>query len=262
MNNDIFQSIIEHYFQILKTTLMNYFLKMLNPLFGLGLLVALFSCGSSTEPAKDDTKKADSPAVAATPPPPPPFQPFDVVEIRHRVKSYAKWRPSFDADSVNRKPVGLETIDVNRNDADSNDILIVMKASDLDKAKAFSTSPKLKEAMQKGGVVSKPVVETFHIIRLNMNSHEKEAVVINHKVKDFATWLKAFDGEGADSRANQGLIDLALGRGIADSNLVQIVFDIKDTAKARASIFSEDKKKLMTSAGVIGKPSITFYHEP
>jgi hypothetical protein len=241
---------------------MNYFSKMLGPILGLGLVITLFSCGSSTEPAKDDAKKADSPAVAATPPPPPPFSPFDVVEVRHKVKNYPNWRASFDADSVNRKPVGLETIDVNRNDADSNDILIVFKASDIDKAKAFSSSPKLKEAMQKAGVVSKPVIETFHIIRLNMNSHEKEAVVINHKVKDFAAWLKVFDAEGTASRANQGLIDLALGRGIADSNLVQIVFDIKDTAKARASIFSEDKKKLMMSAGVVGKPSITFYHEP
>ena len=241
---------------------MNYFPKMLSPMLGLGLVIALFSCGSSTEPAKDDTKKADSPAVAAAPPPPPAFSPFDVVEIMHKVKNYAKWRASFDADSVNRKPAGLETIDVNRNDADSNDILVVLKASDLDKAKAFSASPRLKEAMKEGGVVSKPVTETFHIIRLNMNSHEKEAVVINHKVKDFAAWLKAFDAEGTDTRASQGLIDLALGRGIPDSNLVQIVFDIKDTAKARASIFSEDKKKLMMSAGVVGKPTITFYHEP
>ena len=235
--------------------------KLFQSMFALVFLAALFACGSNTDTAKDDAKKADSPAVTPPPPTPPPFTPFDVVQISTKVKSYAKWRPLFDADSVNRIPAGLQTITVVREDADSNALMVVCKATDLDKAKAFSTSPKLKEAMAKSGVISKPVSETFHIIRLNMASNEKQSVVITHKVKDFAAWLKEFDGEGPAARASQGLIDVALGRGIPDSNMVELVFDVKDTAKARASIYSEDKKKLMMKAGVEGKPKITFYHD-
>ncbi len=74
-------------------------------------------------------------------------------------------------------------------------------------------------------------------------------------------WLKVFDQEGTESRAGQGLIDVVLARGIADSNVVFLVFNIKDMAKAKASIFSEEKKKLMMSAGVEGTPKIEFYKE-
>jgi len=57
------------------------------------------------------------------------------------------------------------------------------------------------------------------------------------------------------------MVDVVMARGILDSNLVHLVFDIKDMAKAKAAIMSEDKKKLMMSAGVIGAPKIVFYKQ-
>jgi len=113
--------------------------------------------------------------------------------------------------------------------------------------------------MEKGGVLSKPVIQFFHVIRFNPKSKEKQWVRVTHRVKDFDAWLKVFDNEGTENRASQGLIDVALGRGIDDPNIVALVFDIKDMTKAKASIFSEEKKKLMMSAGVEGKPDIKFY---
>lgn len=71
--------------------------------------------------------------------------------------------------------------------------------------------------------------------------------------------LKVFDNEGTATRANQGLIDLVLARGVNDSNLVHLVFDINDMAKAKSAMHSDAKKKLMMSAGVIGTPQIEFY---
>ena len=114
--------------------------------------------------------------------------------------------------------------------------------------------------MEKGGVKSKPRFDFWKVIRMDPEAKEKQWILVTHKVKDFDAWLKVFDAEGSASRASQGLIDVALGQGIDDPNLVHIVFDTKDMAKAKASINSEEKKKLMQSAGVQGMPKIEYYN--
>ncbi|MEO8406089.1 MAG: hypothetical protein ABI480_15885 [Chitinophagaceae bacterium] len=232
------------------------------PLLLVFFTAVLFSCNNST-----DTKTADAKgdSIAPTPPPPPPappvaeFKPFDMMEVKHTVKDYAAWRPGFDMDSVNRKASGLETAVVGRNNDKPNNIFIALIASDVQKAKDFAASPRLKDVMTKVGVISKPDVQMFHVLRFNADSHENKWVMVTHKVKDFDSWLKVYDGEGKDKRMSEGMVDVLLGRGIEDPNLVQIVFDITDMAKAKAAISSDEKKKLMMSAGVEGKPVIEYY---
>jgi hypothetical protein len=232
--------------------------KFLTPLLSLCFAAALFSCGNSDEKKDDPAKSADTTATAA-PTAPPAFTPFDVVEITHTVKDYAKWRPLFNSDSTARKTSGMEDLAVGRGLEKNNDILVVLKASDVQKAKAFGSDPRLKAAMDKAGVISKPEMEYFHVIRFNPNSNEKQWVVVTHKVKDFDAWLKVFDAEGTATRATYGLVDVALARGIDDSSVVHIVFDIKDMTKAKARINDPALKKLMTDGGVIGAPKIKFY---
>ncbi len=237
-------------------------MKTLKPvlqcLLSIAVATALFSCGGSsgkkagdtTASASTDTSKKASTAA---------FTPFDVVDITHNVKDYAKWRPAFDADSTNQKAAGLQTLAVGRDADSSNRILIAFKISDMAKAKAMEADPKLKETMIKAGVISKPDFEYYHMIRFTPGT-EKQWIVVNHKVKDFAAWLKVFDAEGSAKRESEGLADRALARGIADTNMVHIVFRVTDMAKAKASIFSDEKKKLMENAGVVGKPDIRFYN--
>lgn len=236
-------------------------MKKNNPAFkllmALGISTVLFSCNSTENTKEEPAVTTDT--TVATPPAPAAFTPFDVMEISHVVKDYTKWRPAFDADAVNRKANGMEDIVVGRGTDNPNNILIALKVADVAKAKGFSTDPKLKEVMEKAGVVSKPGVELFHVIRFNPDSKEKQWVIITHKVKDFDAWLKVYDGEGTAQRLSEGMVDVVLARGIDDPNLVHIVFDITDMAKAKAAVFSEGKKKLMTSAGVEGKPVIEFY---
>jgi hypothetical protein len=113
--------------------------------------------------------------------------------------------------------------------------------------------------MDKAGVNSKPSTVFYRVIRFDQTQNEKQWVLVTHKVKDFDAWVKVFDTEGTAKRAEEGLYDVVLARGIDDPNLVHLVFDIKDMAKAKASILSEEKKKLMMSAGVEGTPKIEFY---
>ncbi|MDE3247445.1 MAG: hypothetical protein KGO82_02215 [Bacteroidota bacterium] len=236
--------------------------KMWKPLAATLMVAAVLSCNNAQEAAKDEaakpvdsakaTVKVDSPAAPA-------FKPFYVIEIVHTVKDYAKWRPAFNSDSMMRKAAGLTDLVVGRNDANPNALMVVLQVSDTAKAKAFSGDPRLKEVMAKAGVISKPDVHMFQVIRFDAGSNEKHWITVTHKVKDFDAWLKVFDGEGSAARKEQGLIDVALARGVEDPNMVHIVFDVKEMAKAKAAIMSEEKKKLMASAGVEGKPMITFY---
>jgi hypothetical protein len=239
---------------------MRKFKSVLQIVLAVVVATALFSCGGSStnksgdttaKKDSDTTKKAAMTAAAATP--------FDVVDVIHTVKDYAKWRPMFDADSVNRKAAGGEDLAVARNVDSANSILVAVKVTDMAKAKAMLGDPKMKATMEKAGVIGKPDIHFYHMIRMT-GSPSKQFVVVNHKVKDFNAWLKVFDSEGAAKRASEGFTDRALGRGIDDTTMVHLVFGVTDMAKAKAAISSDDKKKLMESAGVIGKPDIRFYN--
>ncbi len=239
---------------------MRKFKSIFHTLPAIIIAIALFSCGGSAtktgdttaKAGADTTKKAAAPAVAV---------PFDVVDVRHTVKDYDKWRPIFDADSANRTGAGMQNIVVARDADNANDLLIVFKLADIAKAKAMSADPKLKATMDKAGVISKPDFAYYHVIRFSSgDAGAKQFVVVNHKVKDFAAWLKVYDGEGPAKRASEGMVDVALSRGIDDTTMVHLAFAVTDMAKAKAAIMSDDKKKLMMSAGVIGKPDIHFYN--
>lgn len=218
-----------------------------------------FHAGGSAKKGTSDTTKHDSSTSAKAAAPAALAAPFDVGEITHTVKDYDKWKPFFDTDSTARKASGMETITVARGTDSANQVIIVLKLSDIAKAKTFTADPRLKDAMGKAGVVSKPDFGYFHVIRFNPDAKAKTWVMITHKVKDFDAWVKVFDDEGAAKRASQGMVDALLARGVDDPNLVQIVFDISDMAKAKAALSSDDKKKLMASAGVTGVPVIQFY---
>jgi hypothetical protein len=189
----------------------------------------------------------------------PEFQPFDVVERSNSVKDYIKWMSIFNTDSVARKANGMNLIVVGRSLEKKNDLVVVLKISDVKKAKAFFADPRLKPLMEKAGVISMPTSEYFHVIRFDPNGKEKQWVTITHKVKNFDAWVKVFDAEGPATRATYGLADVVLARGIDDPNLVHIVFDIKDMAKAKARIGDPAFQKLMMDAGVEGAPKIGFY---
>ena len=80
-------------------------------------------------------------------------------------------------------------------------------------------------------------------------------VIVRHKVKDFATWKKAFDAH-ASVRAAAGLSNSRLYHSVDDLSEIVILFDTDDIAKAKQFISSPDLKSAMTAAGVIDKPDV------
>jgi hypothetical protein len=238
-------------------------MRKINLVMALIISLGIASCNSGNEKKAtseiEDTVTTDAVEPIKTG----PTLPMDVVTIYHTVKDYNQWRPGFDADSVARMASGLTFVAVEKSSEKPNDVKIVLASSDLAKAKSFVADPRLKDVMDKLGVISKPVVNFWSIIRYNTENQKAGGtrLEIVHKVKDFNTWVEGFDAEGPATRAANGLEDLVLGRGIDDPNMVHIVFAITDLDKAKARLVDPSLKKIMEDAGVVGAPTITFYND-
>ena len=80
------------------------------------------------------------------------------VLVRHKVADFAKWKPFYDAHLSARQKAGLKEEHLFRNADDPKEVLLLFSVEDVDKAKAFTTSDDLRQAMEKAGVSDKPDV--------------------------------------------------------------------------------------------------------
>jgi heme-degrading monooxygenase HmoA len=81
------------------------------------------------------------------------------IHVRHTVKDYAMWREGFDKNAAARQAGGAtDEVYIMRNVDDPNEITVILGWSDVAKARAFTQSASLKEAMKKAGVTGPPEV--------------------------------------------------------------------------------------------------------
>jgi hypothetical protein len=78
--------------------------------------------------------------------------------VRAKVQNFESWKKAYDAHLSVRQEYGLAEERLLRGADDPNDLVLLFKASSLDRAKAFMSNPAVGEAMQKSGVVGKPDV--------------------------------------------------------------------------------------------------------
>jgi heme-degrading monooxygenase HmoA len=78
--------------------------------------------------------------------------------VRHKVADFAKWKPVYDAHLSARHKAGLKEEHLFRNAEDPNEVLLLFSVEDVDKAKAFTASDDLRQAMKNAGVSDKPDV--------------------------------------------------------------------------------------------------------
>jgi hypothetical protein len=76
--------------------------------------------------------------------------------VRHKVRDFSVWKPGYDAHLPKRVEAGLTEAHLFRGAHDSNEVVILFRAADLDRAKAFAESADLRETMQKIGVLDRP----------------------------------------------------------------------------------------------------------
>jgi hypothetical protein len=226
------------------------------------ILVAAFLFSCNNEAGKEDAQKTDTTAAVAPAPVEvkPPFIPFKVVIVQQRVKNFGKAETEyFNRDSL-RKTYGITHYVIGRDLKDSNVVFVVDKIEDMDKSKAFYALPGAKDAMKKAGVTNIPGFTYAEFIRITDNPLQfLSGLSVTHHVKDFGVWLKAYDTEGDSSRRANGLIERGIARNLYDSNTVSIIFELSDTAKAKARMAAPELKKVMTDAGVDSPPTFRWF---
>lgn len=78
------------------------------------------------------------------------------MSIRHKVRDFNAWKPAFDTHRAKRVEAGLTDKQLLRGASDPNEVVILLEAKDVNRARAFSESADLRETMQKAGVADKP----------------------------------------------------------------------------------------------------------
>ena len=85
-------------------------------------------------------------------------------------------------------------------------------------------------------------------------------MLVRHKIEDYAKWKPVYDQDAANRKAS-GSKRARLFRDPDNPNEIEILFEWDDLVKARKFALSEDLRKTMQKAGVIGKPDIYFLEE-
>jgi hypothetical protein len=213
------------------------------------------SCGgekekSETTEIKTDTVAQTQPVAISTI----STFPQPMVVVRHKVADFAKWQSSYDAHDSMRLANGIHNYVIGRSLADSNMILVALKADDLVKARAFTKDPSLKTAMQKGGVTGPANI-------LFMTAIYQDSAIIPSSirsmnimtVKDREAWYSSFK-EGKQERLDNGIVERVVSQDGNDIKKVVLVTALTDTAKAFAYYKSDALKKRWEASGVVGQP--------
>ena len=82
-------------------------------------------------------------------------------------------------------------------------------------------------------------------------------LIIRHKVKDYGEWRPMFDKHSLMQQA-AGLSNPRVFRSADDKSEIVVVFDSKDTKRAKDFAASPDLRETMAKAGVMDDPTIYF----
>jgi hypothetical protein len=222
-------------------------------------LFCLASCGdqnNQNDKEMTDSVSNDTTSTATTAPAPSSIvtTPQNMMIVKHKVADFDKFLASYEAHDSLRLANGIHSYVIGRGVSDPNAILVATKVDDIEKAKAFSKSASLKQAMQKAGVTGKPDIRfttmTFQDTG-NVSSDLRSRTTFT--VKDWDKWQRSFDSS-RQVRLDNGLTDRAYGHEADDNKKVTLVVAVTDTAKANAFWKSDQLKKIRAASGAIGEP--------
>src|SRR5437762_3201864 len=184
------------------------------------------STAATTDTSTATMPKLETSAIVTTP--------QNMLVATHKVANFQKWKMSYDAHDSLRLASGVHSYVIGRGLDDSNMVFVATKIDDIAKAKAFSKSANLKQAMQKGGVLGTPTFKfTTIVFQDTTNIESKLRARTTFRVKDWDTWKRVFDST-MQLKTDNGLMPRAYGYDPDDNHNVTFVAAILDTAKARA----------------------------
>lgn len=223
------------------------------------MVMFLTSCGGNDDSNKSTTDTSANTTTKPTEPAPKASTivttPENMIVVVHKVANYAKWQASYDAHDSARLANGLHNYVIARGFTDSNMVMVALKADDLAKAKSFASSPGLKAAMQKGGVVGAPsasfVTEVWQDTATLAPGTLRSRTMFT--VKDWDVFFKSFQ-DGKQERMDNGIVDRVIGHDADDNKKVTLVTAVLDSAKAFAYYKSDALKKRRAAGGLVDEP--------
>jgi hypothetical protein len=227
------------------------------------LVMFLTACGGKEEKTTTDsttmTTDTTMHTTTTTTPATPATTAATVMVVKHKVANFNKWMASYDEHDSMRVASGLHNFVIGRGIPDSNMVMVAVKVDDTAKAKAFAKDPRLKKAMQKGGVIGSPNIMIYNTTFLDNGQASNLRVMSTETVKDWDAWKTAFE-TGKQIRTDNGLMDRAYGYDINDNHKISVVLALTDSAKGMSFLKSDTIKKRMAAAGVVGQPNRYYYH--
>lgn len=85
-------------------------------------------------------------------------------------------------------------------------------------------------------------------------------IILQHEVKDFAEWKKAFD-EDKPSLASAGVKPLGLYTSFKNPNDVTIIFEAPDAGVFDIVLSDPERQKAIQKAGVISEPVVSILNK-
>ena len=82
-------------------------------------------------------------------------------------------------------------------------------------------------------------------------------VILNHRVKDYASWKTGYDSDAA-RRTGAGLKEIAVGQKAGDPGMVYIIWNVADVSVLQPMLSDPALQKTMQEAGVISAPELTI----
>ncbi len=73
--------------------------------------------------------------------------------VRVPVQDFVRWKIVYDSNLPARQSAGLKELNLWRNADKPNEVVLLFEVSDMAKAKAYTSSPELKEKLKAGGVI-------------------------------------------------------------------------------------------------------------
>jgi hypothetical protein len=87
------------------------------------------------------------------------------VIVTHKVKDRQQWRKTFDAHKQSRIDAGMSDRAIGYSIDDDHMVTVVFNISDMAKAKAFMNSKDLKDKMAEAGVMGKPDIFMYNVVK-------------------------------------------------------------------------------------------------
>ncbi len=83
-------------------------------------------------------------------------------------------------------------------------------------------------------------------------------LVVNHKVKDYATWKTGFDSD-EERRLSAGMKVISVGQKLGEAGNVYIVFDVADPSILPGFMADPELQAKMAELGVISAPEAVVF---